>query len=161
MDNLHLTLLRQIAEWADRHGERVALDHSVLTALLDEIDLLRSGLQASARQIAEMQATLDVPAVEPPPLKRVIVSAPEPTDVVCTCGKTFMNARALAVHVRRSADHKREREARVVERMSALEVLDEPPVCPICGADGFKDARGLGGHIWGKHHIRASEMKAE
>ncbi len=147
MDHLHLQLLRDMAEWARRHGERVALDHSVLTALLDEID---DWSVIAAERAVKIEA---LGAVEP--LAGVRVNTPEPTDVVCTCGKTFMTKHALNVHIARSADHAWEREQ--------PEAPPEPPaiVCPICGADHFKDVRGLGGHIWGKHHIRASEMKAE
>ncbi len=115
MDDLHLRLLSDMAFWAHQHSERVALDSSVLLALLTEIHTLRQERDEAVKRAAEMQVTLETIDI---PMGAVEV-----------------------VDLRESAQ-------------AAL-------VCPICGADHFKDARGLGGHIWGKHHIRASEMKAE
>ncbi len=158
MDDLHLQLLSDMAAWARRHGERVALDSSVVLALLDEIYTLRQERDEAVKRAEEVQVTLDeIPAVAPPELQRVIVSSPEPTDAVCTCGKTFMNARALSVHVRRSKEHAWEREQQ--KRLAENEDIpnDEPLVCPECGKDTFGSAKGLAAHLRLVHDLPNSK----
>ena len=142
MDDLHLTLLATIARNARLADMDIALSWQVLQALLDEIGELKTPQVLLERAV--------VVAETPTPTGALSRGVVVPSDIICTCGKTFMNKRALGAHLRRAAEHAWER-GRGIGNLA-----DTPPAlaCPECGKDSFGTVKGFKAHMRIVHDIR-------